>query len=66
MVWMLFGGIVVAMVWGLIALIQSLDRERFEAQQLRKELDLKEKQTAVILEPREPKDAIDRLDRGTF
>lgn len=64
--WLLLGGLLVALGWTLISLIRSLEQERIAAEQLRKELDLRERQTAVILEPREPQDAVDRLDSGTF
>ena len=42
------------------------EAEAYEAEQLRKEAETKAQQTAVILEPRKPQDAIDRLDSGTF
>ena len=64
--WMLLGGLLVALGWTVISLIRSLERERIEAERLRKEAEIKAQQTAVILEPRKPQDAIDRLDSGTF
>ena len=64
--WMLLGGLLVALGWTVISLIKSLERERIEAERLRKEAEIKAQQTAVILEPRKPQDAIDRLDGGTF
>jgi len=66
MIWLLLGGFIVAVGWSVVHLIQSLERERIAAQQLRKEAEIKEKQTAIILEPRTEDDAIDRLDSGTF
>jgi hypothetical protein len=64
--WLLLGGLLVALGWTVISLIRSLEQERIAAQQLRKEAEIKEKQTSVILEPRTTDDAIDRLDSGTF
>lgn len=66
MIWLLFGGFLVALGWSVVALIRSLERERVEAQRLREEAALKEKQTAIILEPRTTDDAINRLGDGTF
>lgn len=64
--WILLGAILIGTGWAIIDLVRSLERERVEAQRLRKEADLKAQQTAVILEPRTTNDAIDRLDRGDF
>lgn len=66
----MIGVILAALVFGMLyafgRLIQSLERERLEADRLRREIELKERQTAVILEPRTEQDAVDRLDRGSF
>lgn len=66
----MIGVILAALVFGVLyafgRLIQSLERERLEADRLRREIELKERQTAVILEPRTEQDAVDRLDRGSF
>lgn len=64
--WLFLGGLLVALGWTVVSLIRSLERERVEAERLRKEADLKAQQTAIILEPRTTDDAIDRLDRGDF
>lgn len=66
----MIGVILAALAFGMLyafgRLIQSLERERLEADRLRREIELKERQTAVILEPRTEQDAVDRLDRGSF
>ena len=64
--WMLLGGLLVALGWTLISLVRSLEQERIAAEQLRKELDLRERQTKIVMEPRTTQDAVDRLGDGTF
>lgn len=66
MLWLFLGAVLVAVGWSVVSLIRSLERERVVAQRLRKEVDIKAQQTAVILEPRTEQDAADRLDSGTF
>lgn len=66
MIGVILAALVFGMLYALGRLIQSLERERLEADRLRREIELKERQTAVILEPRTEQDAVDRLDRGSF
>jgi|GEM_PF-4979820 len=66
MIGVILAALAFGMLYALGRLIQSLERERLEADRLRREIELKERQTAVILEPRTEQDAVDRLDRGSF
>lgn len=66
MIGVILAALAFGMLYALGRLIQSLERERLEADRLRRETELKERQTAVILEPRTEQDAVDRLDRGSF
>lgn len=66
MIGIILAAVTLGAICALVLLVRSLERERLEAERLRREIDLAEEQTKIILEPRTEQDAIDRLGSGTF
>ena len=70
MLWLLFGFGAAALMTGALIFLIAISREtgRLEerVKKLHEEADRAEKQAQIMAESREPEDAIDRLDRGTF
>lgn len=66
MIGVVLASVFLGALYAVVLLIRSLERERLEAERLRREIDLAEEQTKIILEPRTEQDAIDRLGSGTF